>query len=188
MQDNFSTHEFVRWLQPANTCDVTAPERGPVALTDVARVSTILIRGGYLIRQSTLGKTMATDDKKTSPAPKNGAAEKKRSLRKKTRTNRRTRRRQMQTDRRLRAVRKLPAHPQVTVGARAKNPFRKHIGITGTLFSGTRKRRSGNGSMVSLYLSESKANFALKYESVAVKLSLDRSIEEAKPNLSSPSA
>jgi hypothetical protein len=77
VQDNFSTHEFVRWLQPANTCDVTALERGPVALTDVARVSTILIRGGYLIRQSTLGKTMATDDKKTSPAPKNGAVEKK---------------------------------------------------------------------------------------------------------------
>ena len=34
----------------------------------------------------------------------------------------------MPTDRRLRAVRKLPTHPQVTVGARAKNPFRKHIG------------------------------------------------------------
>jgi hypothetical protein len=77
MQDNFGTHEFVRWLQPANTCYLTAPERGPVALTDVARVSTILIRGGYLIRRSTLGKTMATDDKKTSPAPKNGAVEKK---------------------------------------------------------------------------------------------------------------
>ena len=40
---------------------------------------------------------------------------------------------------------------------------------------------------VSLYLSEPKANFKLKYESVAVKLSLDRSIEEAhEPNLSSP--
>jgi hypothetical protein len=95
----------------------------------------------------------------------------------------------MPTDRRLRAVRKLPAHPQVTVGARAKNPFRKHIGITGTLFSGTRKRRSGNGPMerVSLYLSEPKANFKLKYESVAVKLSLDQSIDEAhEPALSSP--
>ena len=36
---------------------------------------------------------------------------------------------------------------------------------------------------VSLYLSEPKANFTLEYESVTVK-----SIEEAKPNLSSPSA
>ncbi len=41
---------------------------------------------------------------------------------------------------------------------------------------------------VSLYLSEPKADFTLKYESVAVKLSLDQSIEEAhEPNLSSPS-
>src|SRR6516225_3163671 len=113
------------------------------------------------------------------------ASRKKRSLRKKTRANRRTRRRQMPTDRKLRAVRKLPAYPQVIVGARAKNPFRKHTGITGTPFSETRKRRSGNGSMeqVSLYLSEPKANFTLEYESVTVK-----SIEEAKPNLSSPSA
>ena len=40
---------------------------------------------------------------------------------------------------------------------------------------------------VSLYLS-AKANFTLKCESVAVKLSLDRCIEEAhEPNLSSPS-
>jgi hypothetical protein len=36
---------------------------------------------------------------------------------------------------------------------------------------------------VSLYLSEPKANFA-KIRSVAVKLSLDQSIEEVKPNLS----
>ena len=36
---------------------------------------------------------------------------------------------------------------------------------------------------VSLYLSEPKADFTLKYESVAVKLSLDQSIEEVKPNL-----
>jgi hypothetical protein len=77
VQDNFKRHEFVRWLQPADTCDVAAPERGPVALTDVARVSTNLIRGGYLIRQSTLGKAMTRDDKKTSPAPKNGGVEKK---------------------------------------------------------------------------------------------------------------
>jgi hypothetical protein len=54
---------------------MAASEQG--LLTDVTRVSTILIRGGYLIRQSTLGKTMATDDKKTSPAPKNGGVEKK---------------------------------------------------------------------------------------------------------------
>jgi hypothetical protein len=73
---------------------------------------------------------MATDDKKTGPAPKNGAVEKKAVAAKETRANRRTRRRQMPTDRRLRAVRKLLALPQVTVGARAKNPFRKHIGIT----------------------------------------------------------
>jgi hypothetical protein len=54
---------------------MAASEQG--LLTDVTRVSTILIRGGYLIRQSTLGKTMSTDDKKTSPAPKNGGVEKK---------------------------------------------------------------------------------------------------------------
>jgi hypothetical protein len=35
-----------------------------------------------------------------------------------------------------------------------------------------------------LYLREPKANLTLNYESVAVKLSLDRSIEEAhEPNL-----
>ena len=40
---------------------------------------------------------------------------------------------------------------------------------------------------VSLYLSEPKADFTLKYESVAVKLSLDQSIDEAhEPTLSSP--
>jgi hypothetical protein len=42
---------------------------------------------------------------------------------------------------------------------------------------------------LSLYLSEPKADFTPNYESVAVKLSLDRSIEEAhEPNLPSPSA
>jgi hypothetical protein len=41
----------------------------------------------------------------------------------------------------------------------------------------------------SLYLSEPKADFTPNYESVAVKLSLDRSIEEAhKTNLPSRSA
>ena len=45
-------------------------------VTDVARVSTILTRDGYAIGQSTLGKTMATDDKKTSSTPKNGGVEK----------------------------------------------------------------------------------------------------------------
>ena len=39
---------------------------------------------------------------------------------------------------------------------------------------------------VSLYLSEPTADFTLKYERVAVKLSLDHSIEDAhEPNLSS---
>ena len=57
-RDGFAfEHEFVKRLQPADTCDVAAPQRGPVALNDVARVSTIPIRGGYLIRQSTLEKT-----------------------------------------------------------------------------------------------------------------------------------
>jgi hypothetical protein len=90
---------------------------------------------------------MARDDKKIIAAPKSSAAEKKRFLRKKTRANRRRRPRQMRTNRRLRAVRKLPARHRVIIGARAKNRFRKHIGITGTLFSQTRQRRSGNGSM-----------------------------------------
>jgi hypothetical protein len=40
---------------------------------------------------------------------------------------------------------------------------------------------------VSLYLSEPKADFRPNYESVAVKLSIDRIIEEAhEPNLSGP--
>jgi hypothetical protein len=40
---------------------------------------------------------------------------------------------------------------------------------------------------VSLYLSEPKTNFKPKYESAAVKLSLDQSIEEAPESaLSSP--
>ena len=30
VQDNFKTHQFVRWFRPADTCDVTAPERRPV--------------------------------------------------------------------------------------------------------------------------------------------------------------
>ena len=125
---------------------MAAPERGPVALTASQGYQPKLFQSEavYLIRQINIRKTMARDDKKTSPAPKSGAAEKKRSLRKKTRASRRTRPRQMQTDRRLRAVRKLPAHPQVIVGARAKNRFRKHIGITGTRFTRKRKRRSGN--------------------------------------------
>jgi hypothetical protein len=33
----------------------------------------------------------------------------------------------------------------------------------------------------SLYLSKPEANFTLNYESVAVKLSLDQTIEEARP-------
>ena len=92
--------------------------------------------------------------RKLALRPKMAPLKKKRSLRKKTRANRRTRRRQMPTDRRLRAVRKLPAHPQVTVGARAKNRFRKHIGITGTLFLGKRKRRSDNESMDGIAVSQ----------------------------------
>src|ERR1700735_5178043 len=96
-------------------------------------------------------------------------SKKKRSLRKKTRANRRTRRRQMPADRRLRAVRKLPAHPQVTVGAKAKNPFRKHIGITGMLFLGKEREEAiMNQWTVSLYLSEPKAAFTPNCESVAV--------------------
>jgi hypothetical protein len=85
--------------------------------------------------------------------------------------------------------RNLPAHPQVIVGARAKNRFRKLIGITGTRFTRKRKRRSGNwinGANIA-YLSEPK-DFTPNYESAAAKLSLDWSIEEAhEPNLSSPS-
>ena len=81
---------------------------------------------------------------KTSPAPKNETAVKKRPLRRKTRASRRTSPRQMQAYLRLRAARKLPTHLQVIVGARAKNRFRKLIRITGTRFTGRRKRRSGN--------------------------------------------
>ena len=59
-RDGFAfEHEFVKRLQPADTCDVAAPQRGPVALNDVARVSTIPIRGGYLIRQSTMCRLLA---------------------------------------------------------------------------------------------------------------------------------
>ena len=65
-----------------------------------------------------------TSDDKTNPAPKSGTAVKKRPLRRKMRARRRTRRRQTQTYLRLRAARKLPSHPQVIVGARAKNPDR----------------------------------------------------------------
>src|SRR6516164_5308293 len=59
----------------------------------------------------------------------------------------------------LRPARKLPIHSPVIVGARGKNRFRKHIGITGTRFTRKRKRRSGNWIIeaVSLYLSEPKA-------------------------------
>jgi hypothetical protein len=45
----------------------------------------------------------------------------------------------------------------------------------------------GSMERVLPYLSEPKADFTPNYESVAAKLSLDRSIEEAhEPNLSSP--
>ena len=103
---------------------------------------------------------MASDDKKTSPAPKNEAAVKKEAAAK-MRGSRRTRPRPMQTHLRLRPARKLPIHPQVIVGARGKNRFRKHIGITGTRFTQKRKRRSGNWIIeaVSPYLIEPKAGF-----------------------------
>ena len=87
---------------------------------------------------------MAGDDKKTSAGPKNVAAEKKEVAAEKTRASRRTRTQQMLTDLRLRAAGKLPARPRLTIGARAKNRFRKHTEITGTRFTRRRKRRNGN--------------------------------------------
>jgi hypothetical protein len=86
---------------------------------------------------------MASDDKKTSPAPKSGA-EKKEVTAKKDEGQPKDKTALDAIDLRLRAVRKLPAHPQVIVGARAKSRFRKHIGITGTRFTRERKRRRGN--------------------------------------------
>ena len=88
---------------------------------------------------------MASDDKKTetSPAPENQTtAKKEAAAKKKDEGQPKTRSRQMQTYPRLRAVRKLPTHLQVIVGAKAKNRFRKLTRITGTRF--TRKRRNNN--------------------------------------------
>ena len=102
--------------------------------------------------KSALGKTMASDDKKTktSPAPKNEAAVKKEAAaKKKTRASRRTRARQVQTYPRLRAARKLPTYPQVIVGAKAKNRFRKLIRITGTRF--TRRKRNDNSDVAAAF-------------------------------------
>jgi len=90
---------------------------------------------------------MATDDKKTSPAPKNGAVENKAVAAKKDEGQPKDKT-SLDADR-----------PKAESGEKAANsasgysrgegqkPFRKLIGITGTLFSRTR-RRSGNGSMV----------------------------------------
>jgi hypothetical protein len=163
---------------------MAASEQG--LLTDVTRVSTILIRGGYLIRQSTLGKTMSTDDKKTSPAPKNGGVEKKAVAAKKDEGQPKDKTAADADRSQAESGETVANSPSGCSRGEGQNPFRKHIEIIGTLFSETRKRRGGNGSMeqVSPYPSEPKADFTLKYESVAVKLSLDQSIEEVKPNLS----
>ena len=101
---------------------------------------------------------MASDDKKTSPAPKNGTAVKKDAAAKKDEGQPKNK---TTSDADPSKARKLPIHPQVIVGARGKNRFRKHIGITGTRFTQKRKRRSCNWIIeaVSPYLIEPKAGF-----------------------------
>ena len=73
---------------------------------------------------------MSADDKKTSPAPKNGAVEKKAVAAKKDEGQSKDKTTPDADRSKAESSEKLPAHPQVTVGARAKNPFQKHIGIT----------------------------------------------------------
>src|ERR1035441_1977716 len=65
---------------------------------------------------------------------------KRRLRRKKMRALRRTKALQVQKHLRRRAARKQPTHPQATAGARGRKRFRKPIRITGTRFTGRRKR------------------------------------------------
>ena len=116
---------------------------------------------------TTLGKTMATDDKKTSSAPKNGAAEKKRVAAKKDEAQPKDKTTPDADRSKAESGEKLPAYPQVIVGARAKNRLRKHIGITGTLFSRTRK--SGKDQRAGI---AAQSRLTRNCESVAAKLSL----------------
>jgi hypothetical protein len=88
---------------------------------------------------------MASDDKKTetSPAPENQTTAKKEAAAKKKDEGQPKNKITSDADlSRLRAVRKLPTHLQVIVGAKDKNRFRKLTRITGTRF--TRKRRNNN--------------------------------------------
>ena len=86
--------------------------------------------------KSVIGKTMASDDKKPKPAPKNGTAVKKEAASKdEGRVNDKT---TSDTD-----LSKAEGGEK-TAKARAKNRSRKLIKITGTRFTRKRKKRSGN--------------------------------------------
>jgi hypothetical protein len=109
---------------------------------------------------------MAGDDRKTSPAPKSGAADKKEVAAKKDEGRPKDKTMPDADRSKAESGEKAASSPSGYSRARAKNRFRKHIGITGTRFTRTRKRRSGNwiNGAVSLYLSERKADFTPNYE------------------------
>src|ERR1035441_4304906 len=65
---------------------------------------------------------------------------KRRLRRKKMRALRRTKPLQAPKHEGGRGAKKQPTHPQATAGARGRNRFRKPIRITGTRFTGRRKR------------------------------------------------
>jgi hypothetical protein len=90
-----------------------------------------------------IGKMMASDDK-TSPALKNGTALNKEAAAKKDEGQVKDKTTSDADLSKAEGGEKLPTHPQVIVGARAKTRFRKLIRITGTRFTRKRKRRSGN--------------------------------------------
>ena len=90
----------------------------------------------------------------------------------------------MRIDRRLKAVRKLPAHPQVIVGARAKSRFRKHIGIIWNAIY-AKKEESGNSR------EEPKADLTPNYNFRPIgasKKPTNPICSECKPSLINPVA
>jgi hypothetical protein len=122
---------------------------------------------------------MASDDKKTSPAPKNGAVEKKAVAAKKDEGQPKDETTPDADRSKAESGEKAAGSPTGYSRGEGQKPVSK--AYRGKLERYFRKQEKEEAIMnqwtVSLYLSEPKATFTLKYESVAVKLSLDQSIQ-----------
>jgi hypothetical protein len=133
-------------LAPADRCYVAGSRTGTCCSHRLARGSTqiIPIRSGLSDQAINIRKNHARDDKKTSPAPKSGAAEKKEVAAKKDEAQPKDKTTPDADRSKAESGGKATSSPSDYSRARAKNRFRKHIGITGTRFTRKEKRRSGN--------------------------------------------